>query len=312
MTLARQVGVTDIVTFLPSEQAETPVWEFMPLLHLRQRIEDAGLSWSVVESIPISDRIKLGLPGRDADIDHLCQSIQNIGAAGIRIICYSFMAMFRWMRTSVTTRTRGGAMATSFDYNLVESAPLTEAGQVSDERMWDNFEYFLKRVVPIAEEANVKLALHPDDPPMSSLRGLARIMRSPEAFQRVIDMVPSDYNGLTLCTGSFATMGLEVIETIHHFGRQNKIFFAHFRNVRGKCPAFEETFHDDGDLNMAGVLKAFLDVGFEGPIRPDHVPTLQGEENDRPGYMLMGRLHAVGYMKGLFDGLTLDTQPLTI
>jgi mannonate dehydratase len=178
--------------------------------------------------------------------------------------------------------------------------------------MWDNFEYFLKRVVPVAEEANVKLALHPDDPPMSSLRGLARIMRSSEAFQRVIDMVPSDYNGLTLCTGSFATMGLEVIETIHHFGRQNKIFFAHFRNVRGKCPAFEETFHDDGDLNMAGVLKAFLDVGFEGPIRPDHVPTLLGEDNDRPGYMLMGRLHAVGYMKGLFDGLTLDTQPLTI
>jgi mannonate dehydratase len=305
MKLARQIGVTDIVTFLPPEQ-QGPIWEFMPLLHHRKRIEDAELRWSAVESITVADRIKLGLPGRDQDIDNFCQSIRNIGAAGISILCYNFMSK-RWFRTSNTTRSRGEALVTSFDYKLIEHAPLTEAGQVSDEQMWDNFEYFLKRVVPVAEEANVKLALHPDDPPMSPLRGLARIMRSPEAFQRVIDMVPSDHNGLTLCCGSFATMGVDVVKTIQHFGRQNKIFFAHFRNVRGTCPAFEETFHDDGDLNMAAVMKAFMDVGFDGPIRPDHVPTLQGEENDRPGYMIMGRLHAVGYMKGLCHGLTLDT-----
>lgn len=308
LMLARQIGVTDIVAPLPPAQ-QGPVWEFLPLLHLRRRIEDAGLRWGVLESIPLTDRIKLGLPGREEDIDNFCQSIQNAGSAGIPILCYNFMAVFKWMRTSTTTRSRGEALVTSFDYDLIKHAPLTAAGKVSDEAMWDNFAYFLSRVVPVAEESNVKLALHPDDPPMSPLRGLARIMRSREAFQRVIDLVPSDYNGLTFCTGCFGSMGVDVPSAIRHFGRQNKIFFAHLRNVRGACPAFEETFHDEGDVNMAAVMQALLDIGFDGPIRPDHVPTLAGEENDRPGYTLMGRLHAVGYMQGLLHGLALAGHP---
>ena len=309
MRLARQIGVTDIVAALPPEQ-RGPVWDFMPLLQLRKRVEDAGLTLSVIESIPITDRVKLGLPGRDEDIENYCQSIRNMGAAGIPILCYNFMAVFNWMRTSTGTRGRGGALVTSFDYNLVKNAPLTEAGQVFDQRMWDNFEYFLTRVVPVAEEAGVKLALHPDDPPISPIRGLARIMRSVDAFKRVIEMVPSDHNGITFCGGCFAEMGADLPATIRYFGERGKIFFAHFRNVKGTCPAFVESFHDDGDVDMAAVMQAYLDVGFEGPIRPDHVPTLEGEDNDRPGYTMLGRLFAVGYMKGLLDALERDARLL--
>jgi mannonate dehydratase len=186
----------------------------------------------------------------------------------------------------------------------MKDAPLTYAGVVTDEQMWDNFEYFLKRVVPVAEEAKVKLALHPDDPPISPIRGLARIMRSVEAFKRVIDMVPSDYNGITFCQGCFAEMGgVDIPATIRYFGERGKIFFVHFRDVRGSVPVFEETFHDEGDTDMAAAMRAYLHIGFDGPMRPDHVPTLEGEPNDAPGYMLLGRLYAVGYMKGLLDAI---------
>jgi mannonate dehydratase len=273
-------------------------------MHLRKRVEDAGLTLSVIESIPISDRIKLGLPGRDEDLDKFCQSIRNMGAAGIPILCYNFMAVFNWLRTSTTTRSRGGARVTSYDHHLLNDAPLTYAGVVSDEQMWDNMIYFLKRVVPVAEEAQVKLALHPDDPPLSPIRGLARIMRSVDAFKRVIDEVPSDYSGIAFCQGNFGAMeGVDVPDTIRLFGERKKIFYAHFRAVKGRVPVFEEAFHDDGDTDMAAAIRAYRDIGFEGPIRPDHVPTLEGESNDTPGYTTLGRLHAVGYMKGLMDGI---------
>jgi mannonate dehydratase len=302
LRLAKQIGVTDIVSALPKEE-RGPVWEFLPLLHLRKKVEDAGLTLSVIEAIPVSDRIKLGLPGRDEDLDNFCQSIRNMGAAGIPILCYNFMAVFNWLRTSTTTRGRGGAQVTSYDHRLLDDAPLTHAGVVTDEQMWDNLAHFLRRVVPVAEEAKVKLALHPDDPPISPIRGLARIMRSVEAFERVVDMVPSDYNGITFCQGCFAEMGVDVPAIIRRFGEQQKIFFVHFRNVKGSVPVFEETFHDEGDVDMVAAMRAYRDVGFDGPMRPDHVPTLEGESNDTPGYAALGRLHAVGYMKGLVDAI---------
>lgn len=306
MRLARQLGVTDIVSTLSKEQ-RGPVWEILPLLRLRKKVEDAGLTLSVIESFPLSDRIKLGLPGREQDLDNFCRSIRNMGAAGIPILCYNFMAVFNWLRTSTTTRSRGDALVTSYDHALLEKAPLTHAGVVTDEQMWDNFEYFLRRVVPVAEDAGVKLALHPDDPPISPIRGLARIMRSVDAFKRVIEMLPSDCNGVTFCQGCFAEMeGVDVPAAIRYFGERKKIFFVHFRNVRGSVPLVEEAFHDDGDVDMVAAMRAYREVGFDGPMRPDHVPTLEGESNDTPGYMLLGRLHAVGYMKGLIDAI--DSQ----
>ena len=144
--------------------------------------------------------------------------------------------------------------------------------------MWENFRYFLHRVLPVAEAANVKPALHPDDPPMSPVLGLARIMRSMDAFERVLDEADSPSNGITFCQGNFAAMGnVDLPAAIRRFGARKKLFFSHFRDVCGSVPAFEETFHDEGKTNMAECMRAYADIGYDGPMRPDHAPTMEGE-----------------------------------
>ena len=303
LKLARQMGVTDIISSLPREARTGPAWEFQPLLILRKRIEDAGLTFSVIETLPVPESVKLGLPGRDEDIDNWRKSLRNIGAAGIQIICYNWMVGFGWLRTSFTTRVRGGAQATSYEHDLMQKGPLSELAPVTEDQLWDSLEYFLRAVVPVAEEADVKLAMHPDDPPLSPIRGIERIMTSPENFQRMIDLVPSPVNGITFCQGCFAEMGIDIPETIRQFGRQNRIFFAHFRNLTGTAESFCEMFHDDGDTDMFAAMKAYYEVGFDGPMRPDHVPTMEGDDNSRPAYSLLGRLYAVGYMKGLIEAV---------
>jgi len=314
LRLARQMGMTDVVTTMTGvpmapERVQGPAWTYIDLLHLRQRVEDAGLTLSVIEGYQLSDRITLGLPGRDEDLDRLCESIANMGRAGIPIYCYNFMAVFNWLRTSTSVRSRGDALVTRFDAAQLADAPLTYAGETTDEQMWANFEYFLKRVLPVAEAAKVKLALHPDDPPMSPVLGLARIMRDMDAFKRVIEMADSPSNGITFCQGNFAAMGtVDIPNAIRYFGARQKLFFAHFRDVRGSVPAFEETFHDDGKTDMAAAMRAYFDIGFDGPMRPDHAPTMEGESNDNPGYMVRGKIFAIGYMKGLIDSIQAKEQ----
>lgn len=308
LQLAVQLGVTDIVGALANvsifPQPKQILWDYLPLLQLRQQVENAGLRLSVIETIPISNRITLGLDGRDEDLDIFCQSLENMGNAGIPILCYNFMAVFNWLRTSTSTRGRGNALVTSYDHELMANAPDAVAEKLSEEQMWENFEYFLRRVVPVAESVNVKLALHPDDPPISPIRTIPRIIRTVDALQRVIDMLPSDYNGITLCQGTIAAMGEpDIPNIIRHFGGQEKIFFAHFRDIRGSVPKFTETFHDNGKTDMVATIQAYQDIGFDGPIRPDHVPTLVDEANNDPGYEGMGRLFAVGYMRGLIDAI---------
>jgi mannonate dehydratase len=309
LRMARQIGATDVVTVLPRDHRTGPIWEFRPLVLLKNMIGDAGLTWSVIESMPISDRVKLGLDGRDEDIENWITSLRNVGAAGIPVICYNWMAVFGWLRTSATVRVRGDALATAYDHEEMQRAPMTEYGEISEEQLWDSLEYFLKAVVPVADEVGVKLAMHPDDPPLSPIRGVGRIMTSPDNFQRLIDLVPSPANGITFCQGCFAEMGIDVPATIRRFGEQDRIYFAHFRNLRGTAEHFCEMFHDDGDTDMLATMKAYYDVGFDGPMRPDHVPTLEGEANERPGYSLLGRLYAVGYMKGLIEAVEKGWSP---
>jgi mannonate dehydratase len=303
LKLTRQIGVSDVVAGMPPDPLPGPVWEFRPLVVRRKQIEDAGLVWSVIESMPISNRVKLGQPGRDEDIENWITSLRNVGAAGIPIICYNWMALFGWLRTSFTTRVRGDAMATSYEHALMERAPLTEAGIVPEEQLWESLAYFLKAVVPVAEEVGVNLAMHPDDPPLSPIRGVGRIMTSPENFQRMMDLAPSPANGITFCQGCFSEMAVDIPATIKHFGEQKKLFFAHFRNLKGTAEHFTEMFHDDGQTDMFAAMNAYYDAGFEGPMRPDHVPTLEGDDNARAGYSLLGRLFAVGYMKGLIEAV---------
>ena len=314
LRLAKQMGMTDVVTTMTGvpmmpEPIQRPAWSYLDLLQLRQRVDDAGLTLSVIEGYQLSDRITLGLPGRDEDLAQVCETITNMGRVGIPIYCYNFMAVFNWLRTSTSLRGRGDALVTKFDAAQLANAPLTYAGETTDEQMWENFHYFLQRVLPVAEAAKVKLALHPDDPPMSPVLGLARIMRSMEAFQRVLDLADSPSNGITFCQGNFAAMGnVNIPDAIRYFGARKKLFFAHFRDIRGSVPVFEETFHDEGKTDMAAAMRAYFDIDFDGPMRPDHAPTMEGESNDNPGYMVRGKIFAIGYMRGLIDSIVSERQ----
>ncbi len=302
LKLARQIGARGVVAGLPAG-GEDPLDGFRAIVTLRKQIEDAGLSLMVIESMRIPDRVKLGLPGRDEDIERWQWGLRNLGAAGVPVVCYNWMAVFGWLRTSLTTRVRGDALATSYDHALMERAPLTAYGQVPEEQLWESLRYFLEAVVPVAEEAGVQLATHPHAPPLSPIRGIGRILTSPAAMQRVVDLVPSPANGITFCQGCFAEMGADLPAEIARFAGQNRLFFSHFRNLRGDAHRFTEMFHDDGDSDMYAAMRAYIACGFDGPMRPDHVPTLEGDDNGRPGYSLWGRLYAVGYMRGLIEAI---------
>ncbi len=295
--LARQIGVHYAISGLG---AGTGPIAFEKLLRLKTCFADAGISLAGLEGDPINmQRIKLGQPGRDEDIERFQEVLRIMGTLEIPMICYNFMARIGWYRTSVTIPDRGGSLVSGFDYELIKDAPPTEVGIVTQEQMWDNLTYFLKAVVPTAEEAGVKLALHPDDPPIPSLRGIGRILINADAYRRALAISPSPYHGLTMCQGTFTTMGEDVRALVKEW--RDKVFFVHLRDIAGTATNFRETWHDLGPTSMPEMIQLYHDIGFDGVMRPDHTPTLEGEDNARPGYEMMGRLFAVGYMKGIME-----------
>jgi mannonate dehydratase len=306
--LVKQCGADHVVgTFSRSGDIgrapdERP-WSYPSLERLKKAYEEGGFELAVIESRPPMNKIKLALPGRDAEIENVCELIQNMGQLHVPVWCYEWMPVNNWTRTSSEIRGRGGALVTGFDLTQLKSEPITQYSNVTEEDLWANLKYFLERVVPVAEKAKVKLAMHPDDPPLSPLRGLPRIMRSVENYQRLLELVPSEVNGITLCQGNFTLMTQDLPAVIRHFGKQKKIFFVHFRDVRGTPERFVETFHDDGQTDMLACMRAYKEIGFEGVLRPDHVPTLEGDSNERPGYSHIGRLFAIGYIKGLREAV---------
>lgn len=305
-TLASQMGLKHAVGGLPFDDpanGDEKPWDYGPLKRTRELYEQHGFQLAVLESRPPYNLVKRGLPGRDAEIDVICTLIENMGKLGIPVWCYEWMTDFNWLRTNMATPSRGGSIVTSYEHALMQAEPPSENGPLTEQELWTNLEYFLKKVVPVAEKAKVKLAMHPDDPPISPIRGIGRIMRSLDNYQRLVDLVPSPVNGITFCQGNFTLMTDDLPAAIRHFGKQEKIFFVHFRDVRGTVEKFEETWHDDGKTNLLECMKAYKEIGFEGVLRPDHVPTVEGDNNDRPGYSSFGRLYAIGYIRGLREAV---------
>jgi mannonate dehydratase len=191
---------------------------------------------------------------------------------------------------------RGGALTNGFKESLLkDQAPVSHSS--SGEQLWQNLSHFLREVLPVAEDAGVKLAMHPDDPPLPKLRGADQMMHQPEHYERLFEIADSPSNTMCFCQGTFSEMGADIPALIRRFGP--RISYAHFRDVRGVANDFVETFHDNGQTDMAAAMRAYYEVGFTGPMRPDHVPALDGENNDGDGYSMLGRLFAVGYMRGL-------------
>lgn len=302
LQLAAQCGVTDVVTRYPGPTLDD-------LLSVKRTIESAGLRLSVIEGYLPIEKIKVGRDdGRE--LDALKALVRHMGEAGVPILCYNFMAGTDWVRTRLDVSARGGAKVTRFDLRDVQRAVLLghdAAGAVNapvidtigGDELWTNLQRLLNELVPVAERARVVLAMHPDDPPLPEFVGKARIMNSVENFERLVDLVPSPSNAICFCQGTFAAMGVEIPATIRRLGRH--IRYVHFRDVRGTPDSFTETFHDDGPTDMAAAMRAYREVGFDGPIRPDHVPQLVGEDDGTPGYTMLGRLFAYGYLRGLMQ-----------
>ncbi len=306
---ARQMGVRHaICKCAPELTGLKAPWDLDALRTIQKRFTDAGLTVYGLEGDQFDmRRIKLGLDGRDDDLELYCRMLRNMGALGIPLLCYNFMAGIGWHRTHGDVPTRGGALTSRFDAADIP-ASLTEAGAVSEEQMWENYAYFIRRVMPVAEQAGVRMGMHPDDPPLPVLRGIARILSRPENFERAMALASSPNNGVTFCQANFKLMGCDVAAWARRFMEQKKIFFVHFRDVRGTAQRFEETFHDDGPTDMPALLKLYHELGFAGPVRVDHVPTLAGETNDQPGYGSLGRLFAIGYTKGVMQALKIPVD----
>lgn len=314
--LVRQAGVTDVVAVLRGAEQEQRMfasldgarvsappagdrapWSEASIALDQATFAEAGFSVVAIEDTVPMDRIRLGLPGRDEDIAAVVQQLEAMGNLGIDVLCYNWMAVSSWSRTAIDLPSRGGALVTGFRSEDAGALAELEVAPVEAEALWEALEYFLVAVVPVAERAGVRLGMHPDDPPLPRLRGVPRIMNSADAFRRLLAIDPSPANGVTFCQGNFGLMTDDVPALIRELG--GRIPFVHFRNVRGTAHDFVETFHDDGQLDMAACMRAYRDIGFVGPVRPDHVPTLAGESNERPGYETLGRLFALGYIRGL-------------
>ena len=302
LALAAQVGATEIV-------ASYPGLELSDLLETKRRVESFGLKLTVVERyVPMLDIIH-GTEDRDRQTEDIKTLIRNLGEAEVPVLCYSWMPNDDWQRTELAAKERGGALVTACDLSDPDSFQnatgfdFAPTDPTSAEALWENLERFLNEVIPVAEEAGVKLAMHPDDPPVDEVAGQPRIMSTPEAFERLVAIVDSPSNGICLCQGSFASHANEydIPALIRRLAPH--VVFAHFRDVVGAVPSFRETFQDNGKTDMAASMRAYLESEIDCAIRPDHVPTLFGESNETPGYHMLGRLLAVGYMKGLMDAI---------
>ena len=332
LAFARQIGAAGVqfnTPDLPGEQR----WEAGDLIALRERVESYGLRLEAIENLPNSfyTGAMFGVPGRDEEIEHVIATVANMGRAGIPILGFHWMPTSVW-RTAVAPDGRGGAVVSAFDLDLARQpgragdiyvarrdqrvedqkdswtrgALFDIPGERDDAAMWASFEYFVRAVAPAAEQAGVCLAVHPDDPPVGELGGVARIFRDVAALRRAADFWPGPGFGIELCLGTVSEMGGEqaVLDAIGYLAPRGKIAYVHLRDVRGTVPSFTECFLGEGNYHPPTVLRALRRGGFDGFILDDHTPALVG---DSP-YGHRGRAFALGYIQGLIEMMELDDR----
>lgn len=301
LRFAKQLGCEGVVLATPAQLGESGVWEYEDLLKLRRWVESYGLRVESLQNLPHSFwmKVRLGLPGRDEEIEKFQTTIRNVGRAGIPVLSYNFRPdpLYR----TGTRPGRGGAEVTAFDIEKAQDRPLTFGREITADEMWANHEYFIKAVIPVAEEAGVRLALHPDDPPGPPLGGVARIFSSFEGFERASRSINSPAWGLSFCVGCWFEMGglANVLRGIRHFGPRGEIVYVHFRDVRGMGDHFSEAVIGDGELDVTAVLRALREVGFAGSIIDDHAPRMVWDE----GWNSHSRAFQTGYIAGLLRAI---------
>jgi mannonate dehydratase len=309
LTFAKQIGVSGVQMNTPLLPGDKGYWEYDDLRRITERCNSYGLRLEALENVPRTfyDKAMLGLPGRDEQIENYQTTIRNMGKAGIPLLGYHWMPNGVWRTPNAAGR--GGVIVTAFDTALVGAAPLI-AGiaepegftdqVITPEQMWENYAYFTRAVLPVAEEAGVKLALHPDDPPLPELGAIPRLFYHAEGFKRAMEEIaPSPNHGLDFCMGCFSEMGPGVIESIRYFGQRGKIFYVHFRDVQGCVPTFQECFLGEGNVDVVDAMCTLKKVGFTGFIIDDHVPHLIDDSD----WNHRGHAHATGYILALVEAV---------
>lgn len=323
----RQIPLMSGVVSAVYDVAPGQVWPEASIDKVKNAAEKNGLEFEVVESVPVHEDIKMGMPTRDKLIENYCENVRRLGKAGVKVICYNFMPVFDWLRSDLARTMEDGSTALAYEelavkamdpssgnlslpgwdesYTPDEMKALLESYKaIDEEQLWQNFEYFINKVVPVCEEYGVKMAIHPDDPPWG-IFGLPRIITGLQSYDRMHRINPSPANGITLCFGSLgASPANDIAAMIEKYA--DKIHFVHARNVKWtgeRC--FQEVPHPSscGSLDMYGLLKTLHSCGFDGYIRPDHGRMIWGETG-RPGYGLYDRALGAAYINGIWEAIS--------
>jgi len=282
-------------------------WTAEDVAPAKRNCDEAGL---VLESmmVPIDfyKRARHGQPGRDEEIEKVCRTIRAVADVGVPMMEWRFWPDFFWDERVgyYETPGRGEAGFRAFDYGRVKDAkPFDEIGIVGEAEMWERFLYFARPICETAEKAGIRLSMHPNDPPVRSMRGVDRIFHHPDGLRRLLKEIPSPANGITFCQGTITEMGVDVLEEILYFGKLGRINLVHFRAVQGAVPKYTEVFIDEGDIDMLDAMRTYKVVGYQGPIVSDHTPRVEG---DTP-WGHIGRTFSHGYMRGLVHAVNAMT-----
>ena len=303
--ILKQIGVNNVVGVLPRNQndwrnsVEDYPWDYFPLIKYKNMLNDSGLNLIAIEDNPPMQNIMYGTNNREIEMEYIYKLIENMGKLNIKIWCYNWMAGSGWCRSRSDIIDGTGKFVSGFNENDVKNAEPPLMGKITSEELWKNLKYFLDNIIPVAEENDVRLAMHPDDPPIKNFRGIDRIMNSIESYDKLLELNKNVYNGITLCQGNFTLMTDDLPGIIRHFN--DKIFFVHFRDVNGNKHNFQETLIGNGKTDMVECMKAYNDINYSGIIRVDHTPTLEGDNEIISGYSYLGRIYSIGYVNGLYD-----------